>query len=234
MRKPFLFIAFLFILCKGRASTVVAVASGNWTNFSTWSPGLPLQGDSIIIPAGITVTYNINLHLYSGSLNVLGNLNCVSDTLIIDCGGYFCVQSGGIVTGGYISVADGFNLGLVEVMNVFIYTPCSSGFIPGNFTIGVHGCGPTSVENMEVGIKLDVFPNPVYDELRVRSYNYDGNAHQVKGNEISIYNVMGEKIYSSALSGPDLKVDCSSFPSGFYFFELANPKKPARVKFLKQ
>ena len=231
IKKLFLIIAFLFCISQGRAITVVAVASGNWTNVSTWSPIIPVQGDSIVIPAGITVTYNVNLHLQAGALNVYGTLNCVSDTLIIDCGGFFNVQPTGKVTGGYISVTDGANLGLVEVMNAFIYNPCSSGFTPGNFTVGVQGCGPTGLNEIESRFNLAIFPNPVFNVIRVYSPELEGTS-----GKISIFNVMGEEVrrQESGSLTQEIVFDVSFLSPGIYYLEFSTAKKSFRSKFIKQ
>lgn len=48
-------------LSPALAATRTAIANGNWQNTSTWSGGVvPVSGDDVIIPAGITVFYNSN------------------------------------------------------------------------------------------------------------------------------------------------------------------------------
>ncbi|MFQ3578944.1 MAG: hypothetical protein SNJ71_02230 [Bacteroidales bacterium] len=73
-----------FIICSNLVSysaTITAVASGDWNVPATWGGTLPVNGDDVIIPAGITVTvppgYNsgdLTTNLF-GTLNVYGTLN---------------------------------------------------------------------------------------------------------------------------------------------------------------
>ena len=80
---------------------------------------------------------------------------------------------------------------------------------------------------------VTVFPNPVTGTLFVDSYSLIGTAVQ-----ISIYNVLGEKIYSenysSGNSHEPLIVNCEFLPEGIYSLEIISGKKIYRTKFLKQ
>jgi len=53
-----------------------------------------------------------------------------------------------------------------------------------------------------------------------------------KAFEISIYNVMGEKIHSAAYSEP-ITVDCEKLLPGIYFIQLNLNNKIIRTKFVK-
>jgi hypothetical protein len=73
----------------GKRATIRAVKTGNWNNTATWSPNrLPGSGDTVLIPAGVTVTYNTNATVrtvvVSGSLNfAIGESRTLTATTIL-------------------------------------------------------------------------------------------------------------------------------------------------------
>jgi hypothetical protein len=78
------FVALMMLMAlstSAMAATVTAVASGNWSNASTWSGGtLPNSGDDVVIPAGLTVVVNqfaLASHPYievAGTLELVGGI----------------------------------------------------------------------------------------------------------------------------------------------------------------
>src|SRR5580700_5980707 len=81
-----LLVAFLVIACKqGRAINYVSIATGSWSNSTTWSPsGVPGSGDNVTIHGGNTVTIDgtdscINL--------TLGDATATNTTLTITTAG---------------------------------------------------------------------------------------------------------------------------------------------------
>ena len=77
------------------------------------------------------------------------------------------------------------------------------------------------------GQEIVVYPNPASDELFVTGYPLMGAAI-----EVSIYNVLGEKIYTADHNEP-LTLNCKHFPKGMYYLELVAGKS-YRVKFVRQ
>ena len=79
----FLTVSILVILFPITSFSVIRVASnGNWTSPGTWLPtGVPSNNDSLIIPAGVSVTLNSNVG--SSTLNLKINL---SGVLVFDNG----------------------------------------------------------------------------------------------------------------------------------------------------
>ncbi len=72
-----------------------------------------------------------------------------------------------------------------------------------------------------------IHPNPVEEKLEISNLKL-GTAIN-----LSIYNIVGEKIYSAV----DCKlrtVDCGLFPSGLYYLEVTAADKVFRTKFVKQ
>lgn len=66
----------LFVPFVANAGYVLATNNGNWDVAATWSNGVPLAGDVVVIPSGRTVTNNVQTVLLS-SLTNSGTLVCV-------------------------------------------------------------------------------------------------------------------------------------------------------------
>lgn len=97
MKRKFTQICFV-VMCmlfagKHYAATITATVSGNWSSATTWSGGAAgstVGGvDNIVIPAGITVTLDMDVQVTSvlSSISVSGNLNSSnSHRLMINSG----------------------------------------------------------------------------------------------------------------------------------------------------
>jgi hypothetical protein len=97
MKRKFTQICFV-VMCmlfagKHYAATITATVSGNWSSATTWSggaAGATVGGlDNIVIPAGITVTLDMDVQVTSvlSSISVSGNLNSTnSHSLMINSG----------------------------------------------------------------------------------------------------------------------------------------------------
>jgi PKD repeat protein len=79
------------------------------------------------------------------------------------------------------------------------------------------------------GLEFEAFPNPVVEEVR---FNTEDLIFKTAV-EISVYNVLGERIYS-AVNCQLSTVDCRLFHSGMYWLEVSAEGKIFRGKFLKQ
>jgi hypothetical protein len=75
---------------------------------------------------------------------------------------------------------------------------------------------------------LTVFPNPVTESLSVTGYLLN----EISGAAVSIYNLMGEKIYVGVLK-ESATIDCKNFPDGIYFIEIASNYKTFRTRLIK-
>ena len=79
---------------------------------------------------------------------------------------------------------------------------------------------------------LMLFPNPAWNTLTVDCFQMNGTV-----SEISVYNVIGEKVlaFSEHASGVSLpaKLDISSVTPGIYWIECSSEKKSFREKFTK-
>ncbi|MEO8086380.1 MAG: T9SS type A sorting domain-containing protein [Bacteroidota bacterium] len=95
------------------------------------------------------------------------------------------------------------------------------------------------LESMDDSGQLTVFPNPVGDKVRIQIPIAIGI--EVKSGtsvEISIYNVVGEKVWNG-LQEPkttnlEVEINVSQLVQGIYFLELSPGDKTFRAKFVKQ
>jgi hypothetical protein len=104
----------LFITCvlvftnKAFSRTITAVASSGWgVTATTWSPAVvPTCGDTVVIPAGITVTVDGNYDLASGACSSKPSCLIISGTLYftnhnalnLAVGSAFYIENGGTVS----------------------------------------------------------------------------------------------------------------------------------------
>jgi len=110
----------------------------------------------------------------------------------------------------------------------------------GNFNVvatDVNGCEVEAVifdvtagvtQFSDGGLQLAIFPNPASESLTITGLISSGIAV-----DISIYNVLGEKIFS-AVDWKLPTVNCQPFPSGIYWLDLAINGNVKRLKFVKQ
>lgn len=84
----------------------------------------------------------------------------------------------------------------------------------------------TEIENFS---GLEIFPNPVGDEMEIHL------VRQLKSteNEISIFNALGEKIYSSWIHS-SLKINCDFLSPGLYRVEMNDGKNVFRKSFMRK
>ena len=122
-------------------------------------------------------------------------------------------------------------------------------FVTGSFTSSSITFGTTSLTNMGAGyadmfiaklegsstsiteinkeIEVAIFPNPTSGEFNVSSSKF-------KIQRVEIYNVYGEKIYSTTLNAPVETLNLSDKPSGIYFLHLKTEQGRAIQKLIIQ
>ncbi len=132
----FLFsLAFVFIT-ETQARSVTAVTNGNWTNTSTWGGLTPTCGDTVLIPAGITVTINDVLDFTGCSqwirINIGGTMTFQTGKKIkLPCNSVIQVYLGGQIAGG----GGGGSSNLIDICTVTVWTT-SMGTIHGPAMLG--------------------------------------------------------------------------------------------------
>lgn len=139
-------IALLFVLTllfSGRsfASSGSSNANGNWNNPSTWlfngTPRVPMCGDSVFIPSGLTVTVN-NQQSYTACvipmyIEVSGILQFTNgNKLDLPCGSIVVINAGGLLKK---VTAGGGNSTLISICNVVEWN-AGDGDLPGPAVLG--------------------------------------------------------------------------------------------------
>jgi hypothetical protein len=84
-----------------KANVITAKANGNWSVTTTWNPArVPADGDTIIIPAGDTVTFSIDLTMIKVRIRVFGELIMANNAkLRLDDQSVVVIESGGKLVG---------------------------------------------------------------------------------------------------------------------------------------
>jgi hypothetical protein len=86
-----------------------------------------------------------------------------------------------------------------------------------------------SIEDNELGQTFSVFPNPVKNELIIKTEN--GKLPT----QLHITNMLGQKIFSKQVgSKNDLRLNVSGFSNGMYFLTLQSEQTNQTIKFLKK
>ena len=82
----------------------------------------------------------------------------------------------------------------------------------------MNGEGTTGIVNSPSALEsFQIFPNPVVDNLHVKALLQDAEDY-----EISIVNVLGQKVFSKNFDQKELllEIDFEEFPGGTYFLSL--------------
>jgi len=129
-----------------KAVTITASADGNWGTSGTWSLGRkPTCGDTVMIPAGVTVTVNAQENLVPCGNPVIvfvsGTLQFTNGNKIdFPCGSYVYVSSSGMVKK---ATSGGGNSTLISICG-YIEWNAGDGILSGSDTLGGHGTLPVS------------------------------------------------------------------------------------------
>jgi hypothetical protein len=136
------------------AITVTASSSANWSAAGTWSLGRkPTCGDTIVIPAGITITVNAQENLVPCVTPVIlivkGILQFTNGNKIdFPCGSWVFVTSTGIIKK---ATAGGGNSTLISICG-YIEWNAGDGLLNGVDTLGGHGSLPVTWLTIDASI----------------------------------------------------------------------------------
>ncbi|AWH75168.1 hypothetical protein DCS32_13640 [Dokdonia sp. Dokd-P16] len=82
-----------------------------------------------------------------------------------------------------------------------------------------------TVDNEQFINAFDVFPNPVANQLNIRT--------SLGSYETSVYNVLGQNVTPAAQQSGNASVDYASLPAGMYFLKLETSKNSTILKIVK-
>jgi len=232
-------------ICPGTCIDFINL-SVNATIYQWTFPGASPNTSSDINPSGICYPTPGNYDVQLIATNAIG-----SDTLILP--NYITVyafplpqsimQSGDTLfaIAGSASYQWYFNGNIINGATDYFYVAPSGGDYNVVAT-DANGCEvEAAVFDVVAGMQLTVdhglltiFPNPVEDKVKIQIPIAIGI--EVKSEtavEISIYNVLGEKIFL-AVDSRLLTVDCRPLLPGLYYVEITAGEKTFRSKFIKQ
>ncbi|MBI3501208.1 MAG: T9SS type A sorting domain-containing protein [Bacteroidetes bacterium] len=86
----------------------------------------------------------------------------------------------------------------------------------------MYDAGALSVNEINLDNLISVYPNPTNGKFNLSS--------EITKGEISIYNMQGEKIYSSIINSNKSEIDLREAPSGIYFLQLKTERGTANKK----
>ncbi len=142
MKQVYTLIFGLLVLTASYATTITAVQSNNWSDMATWDLGrLPNDGDSIIIPANLTVTVDNNINLGNVVIIVKGKLQLDNGKLKLNNTSKVIVESLGKITGqnsnDQITIGGVFKFrGTQGTQTGYSYADASTGSSPSGFVMG--------------------------------------------------------------------------------------------------
>lgn len=84
--------------------------------------------------------------------------------------------------------------------------------VTGDMTVDdVFGQQPTNVDDFTAE-SLNVFPNPANNELNITS--------EIQINEVMIFDITGQRVYSNTIENDNLRIDLSDFNNGMYLLHV--------------
>ncbi len=86
-------------------------------------------------------------------------------------------------------------------------------------------CAPLAVDDLESDASVLVFPNPASNKISVQFTS------QIQ--KISVYNVLGQTVFTKQNSADSIEIELSDWKPGMYFIEAESDGKNLKQKFLK-
>jgi hypothetical protein len=125
-----------------------------------------------------------------------------------------------------------------NIMPMMTITPPSAGIIyyvrlwsnngtpSGNFRFCITG-STVGIDELTNENSFAIFPNPTANSFIIKLNS------ELKDARVEIYNVPGEKVYSTAINGKQQTIN-NKFPSGVYFVKVSNGEKQFVEKLIVQ
>ncbi len=152
--------------------------------------------------------------------NFDGNCILIVNPLIVD---WYC--NGTLVATGTPTFNAGVNGGysLLTINTPGTYTTAFGGYGPGGHKLVVLAASATGIEeNFSKSFKL--FPNPVKNYFTIDFKN------EIENLSVSLFNSIGEKVFSEKVSGNSATINVSDLSDGVYFVKLQNSQGMSYLK----
>ncbi len=175
-----------------------------------------------------TTILNLGFPAYQGTLNVMPQIN---DTNIVTDSTNWTLISGTYTSHGgekYIIIGNFYSDSLTDTvhnMNGTVLGPPGGYYYIDDVDVHCCSCNHEAVSEIEKE-SIEIYPNPATTKLTLNLKTYEGN--------ISLYNIIGEIVFTSAITNPQTEIDLSTMPKGMYFVEVRAENKIGRKKFVKE
>lgn len=102
--------------------------------------------------------------------------------------------------------------------------------VAGNilFMDSCYVCSVGITENETTSTKINLFPNPTHDQLTIEIKDVD-----LSNFNLTIYNLLGNKVYSQCLTDPLTTIKVSNLNSGIYYAVVGASNSDRHLKFIK-
>ena len=178
--------------------------------------------------------YFSNTHIYVPTTVTLGFTPQINDTSIIsDTVGWHIVYGKYTAQGGERYIIIG---------NFHSNANTDTTYIQGSHLgdayyyiddVNVHCCTCDSTTSLHAGVgeiknedDIEVYPNPVTTSLTVSLFKGEG--------VLTIYNIFGEKVFTTKIINTQTEIDVSEWARGMYFVEVRTEKGVRRKKVVKE
>lgn len=88
-----------------------------------------------------------------------------------------------------------------------------------------------SIEETKTNASISVYPNPGTGKFKIQ---IDNGQLSIDNYQLSIYNVLGEKIYQSEIQNQKSEIDISQQPNGIYIVRVNGAKQSPNQRIIKQ
>ena len=153
MKHIYTTLIFVLATLAVSADTIKAAKSADWNTNSTWNPQRqPQSGDSIIIPANITVTLDENENLDNVIIIVSGTIALNNGKLKLNSASRVIVQTTGKITGqndnDQIQIGNTFKFKGTQLVQLgYSFADATTGTAPSGFNMVAAGALPVTFES---------------------------------------------------------------------------------------
>jgi len=87
----------------------------------------------------------------------------------------------------------------------------------------------TDIDKINFNEKIKIYPNPATDNLFINCSSFNSNSVV-----LSIYNLLGDRIFVNELNSAENSIDLSSYPKGMYLIKLTSEQANYSEKIIKE
>jgi hypothetical protein len=221
-------------ICEGSSTTLTACC-GTSSNYS-WCCGLGTTNPVTVSPT-VTTTYTVTGTLSGSTSTTFITVNVTPNPSItitatpdpISSGSSSTLTASGAGIYSWCCNFDTINPKVVSPTTATSYTvtgtDCNGCTNSANIAVNII----TGIKTIDASTSISIYPNPASGVIQVISERYSVNS-------VEIYNLLGEKIYTSPITVNRLPItiNIADFPNGVYVVEVRTEKGIEVDKFVKE